>query len=501
MAAQPYTVVEPKPKGKDASELIYMPSQGMSNIILMSFKDGHKSDCFEETECKTSVGHDFLSSSSLSPSMKSPPRRDPLVDLLYWRGFRIQASIDTANFDRDQALTIALSYYLPFEELAFQHRNSDKWMAMSFLHPHNSALLSTRTPALAAAVDTLSLTHAAVRSQDARLTQQAIKRYTVSIALLRESIAQRGKYERNEVLLAIFILQLGEPPISEVGGCLPRIDGAARSFQYEGPRHLSSSYDTALFALARQHAILGALLRREHTFFNQPQWLYISQSAPVINHITHFLDIGTSVPGLLAETDKVGSNIRSEHFVYELLQRLDCTCEAVVAWNNEFCSSMKHEISTTIDIKEMEAYNEDMEGDSTFLPVFKFASFRTAWYITLGWTFQYTILKSIYDILTIRVDVVYKHKALEIEILMSRVITNLSMVIPQLFAKRFGAIGRAAITLPLTILTEFYSSRGRARELDRCRKIEKAVNHPREGLKPMWMHEWKEGVHIHASRL
>ncbi|KAG9558641.1 hypothetical protein KCU71_g8673, partial [Aureobasidium melanogenum] len=476
MAAQPYTVVEPKPKGKDASELIYMPSQGMSNIILMSFKDGHKSDCFEETECKTSVGHDFLSSSSLSPSMKSPPRRDPLVDLLYWRGFRIQASIDTANFDRIQALTIALSYYLPFEELAFQHRNSDKWMAMSFLHPHNSALLSTRTPALAAAVDTLSLTHAAVKSQDARLTQQAIKRYTVSIALLRESIAQRGKYERNEVLLAIFILQLGE---------------------YEGPRHLSSSYDTALFALARQHAILGALLRREHTFFNQPQWLYISQSAPVTNHITHFLDIGTSVPGLLAETDKVGSNIRSEHFVYELLQRLDCTCEAVVAWNNEFCSSMKHEISTTIDIKEMEAYNEDMEGDSTFLPVFKFASFRTAWYITLGWTF----LKSIYDILTIRVDVVYKHKALEIEILMSRVITNLSMVIPQLFAKRFGAIGRAAITLPLTILTEFYSARGRARELDRCRKIEKAVNHPREGLKPMWMHEWKEGVHIHASRL
>ncbi|KAG9612304.1 hypothetical protein KCU77_g1768, partial [Aureobasidium melanogenum] len=355
-----------------------------------------------------------------------------------------------------------------------------------------------------AAIDTLILTQAAARIHDDRLAQQAIRRYTISIASLRESIAKIDNHERNDVLLAIFMLQLGEAfsPISHPGEMLPHIDGAARILQYEGPRRLRSSYDTALFTHARQHAILGGLLRREHTFFDQPQWLAVSQSAPASNHLTRLLDIGSPVPGLLAETDKVGSNIRSEHFIYELLRKLDSSYEEIVTWIEEFCSSMAHEIGTTINPKEMEAYSEEVDGDPITLPILKFASFRTAWRITLGWTFQYTILKAIYDILTIRVDVVYKHKASELESEMFQVITNLSMVIPQLFSKRFGAIGRAAITLPLTILTEFYSSRGGARELNWCRKIAKAVNNPHEGLKPIWMHEWKEGrlsLHLTSS--
>ncbi|KAG9517923.1 hypothetical protein KCV07_g5887, partial [Aureobasidium melanogenum] len=424
------------------------------------------------------------------------------LEQLYWRGFRMRPSVDTAYSDRCQALTTTLSYYLPLDELSFQPKNVDKWLTAGFITPHNSALLSIRTPTLAAAVDTLILTQAAARTHDDRLAQQAIKKYTISIASLRESIAEIGNYERNDVLLAIFMLQLGETfsPISRPGELLPHIDGAARILEYEGPRRLSSSYDTALFTHARQHAILGGLLRREHTFFNQPQWLAVCQSAPTSNHLTRLLDIGSPVPGLLAETDKVGSNIRSEHFIYELLRKLDCSYEEIVTWIEEFCSSMVHEIGTTINPKEMEAYSEEVDGDPITLPILKFASFRTAWRITLGWTFQYTILQAIHDILTIRVDVVYKHKASELESEMFRVITNLSMVIPQLFAKRFGAIGRAAIMLPLTILTEFYSSRGGARELNWCRKIAKAVNNPREGLKPIWMHEWKEGVHVHARK-
>ncbi|KAH0149774.1 hypothetical protein KCU67_g10936, partial [Aureobasidium melanogenum] len=424
------------------------------------------------------------------------------LEQLYWRGFRMRPSVDTAYSDRCQALTTTLSYYLPLDELSFQPKNVDKWLTAGFITPHNSALLSIRTPTLAAAVDTLILTQAAARTHDDRLAQHAIKKYTISIASLRESIAEIGNYERNDVLLAIFMLQLGETlsPISRPGDLLPHIDGAARILEYEGPRRLSSSYDTALFTHARQHAILGGLLRREHTFFNQPQWLAVCQSAPTSNHLTRLLDIGSPVPGLLAETDKVGSNIRSEHFIYELLRKLDCSYEEIVTWIEEFCSSMVHEIGTTINPKEMEAYSEEVDGDPITLPILKFASFRTAWRITLGWTFQYTILQAIHDILTIRGDVVYKHKASELESEMFRVITNLSMVIPQLFDKRFGAIGRAAITLPLTILTEFYSSRGGARELNWCRKIAKAVNNPREGLKPIWMHEWKEGVHVHARK-
>lgn len=224
----------------------------------------------------------------------------------------------------------------------------------------------------------------------------------------------------------------------------------------------------------------------------------MSQSAPATNHLTRLLDIGSSVPGLLAETDKVLSNIRAEHFVYELLRKLDTTREAIVGWINEFWSSMDHEISVAIDIKEMEAYNEEMLGDSTFLPLFKFASYTTAWRILLGWTFHYTVLKATRDILTTRPDIVYKHQATELETDMLRVITKLCMAIPQLFAKQFGTSGRMAIVLPLTIVTEFYLSRGQAMELNWCQRVAKVAYSPREGVKPIWMPEWKEGLHVRA---
>lgn len=110
--------------------------------------------------------------------------------------------------DRNQALATALSYYLPLEELTIQSDIPEE--TPLHLSPHNSTLFNPQVPALAAAVDTLSLTIAAVRLQDDGLAQLAIKRYTISIALLRDSVADIGKHDRNEVLLAILILQTAE---------------------------------------------------------------------------------------------------------------------------------------------------------------------------------------------------------------------------------------------------------------------------------------------------
>ncbi|KAH0351959.1 hypothetical protein KCU81_g2097, partial [Aureobasidium melanogenum] len=355
---------------------------------------------------------------------------------------------------------------------------------MSFLTPHNSSLFNPRLPALAAAVDTLSLTQAAVRLQDGRLAQQAIKNYTVSIALLRRSIEHIGDYDRNEVLLTIMLLQISEPfsPISQAGGWISHVDGAAQMIQAEGPKPLNTPYETALFNHARQFTIIIGMLRREDIFFNQPQWLAITKSAPAAYHATPLLDIGSSIPGMLAKTDKILASNSSEHVVYELLQKLESTGEAVVTWINDFFSSMAHEISTTIDLKELDSYNEEMNGDTTFLPVYKFASYRTAWNVTLGWVFHFAILKTIHKILKSRADIHYRLTTSELELEMFRVVTDLSMVIPQYFARSFGAMGRAVITIPLGISTEFYLSSGQTRQLEWCHRVAKAVYNPREGL-------------------
>lgn len=209
MAAQGYTVVGPRTK--EASEFTDKPSHGMSDMVLMSVKDGHRSDCFGDADFEGWVGRDVLPARPRSDSITSPSGMDALkLEQLYWRGFRMRPSVDTAYSDRCQALTTTLSYYLPLDELSFQPKNVDKWLTAGFITPHNSALLSIRTPTLAAAVDTLILTQAAARTHDDCLAQQAIKKYTISIASLREAIAEIGNYERNDVLLAIFMLQLGE---------------------------------------------------------------------------------------------------------------------------------------------------------------------------------------------------------------------------------------------------------------------------------------------------
>ncbi|KAH0373887.1 hypothetical protein KCU65_g345, partial [Aureobasidium melanogenum] len=293
-----------------------------------------------------------------------------------------------------------------------------------------------------------------------------------------------GDYDRNEVLLTIMLLQISEPfsPISQAGGWISHVDGAAQMIKAEGPKPLNSPYETALFNHARQFTIIIGMLRREDIFFNQPQWLAITKSAPAAYHATTLLDIGSSIPGMLAETDKILANNSPEHVVYELLQKLDSTGEAVVTWITDFFSSMAHEISTTIDLKEMDSYNEEMNGDTTFLPVYKFASYRTAWNVTLGWVFHFAILKTIYGILSARTDIHYKLTAPELELEMFRVVTDLSMVIPQFFDRKFGAMGRAVIIIPLGLSTEFYAASGQTRKLEWCHRVAKAVYNPREGL-------------------
>ncbi|KAK6001293.1 hypothetical protein QM012_002624 [Aureobasidium pullulans] len=323
----------------------------------------------------------------------------------------------------------------------------------------------------------------------------------MSIALLRNSIAQIGDSNRSDVLLTVMILQVVEPfsPISQAGGWMTHVDGAAKIFQHEGPRPLKSEYDTALFNHARQYSIIGGILRRKPVLFSQPQWLAISGSAPAANLVNRLIDIGSLVPGLLNETDEARRHDSPEQIFYGLLRKLDLLYEEIVTWIEDFSSSMEHEISTTIDIKEMHAYNEIMEGDTTFLPVFRFASFRTAWRLILGWTFHYHILNAILDILTTRGDIVYYRKAPELELELLRVVTNICMTFPQLFAKDFGVISRAAIMLPLRFSTRFYRSRGQFMELNWCNKIAKEVFSRHEGLNHVYNPEWMDGLQVHSS--
>lgn len=177
----------------------------------MSSEGEYTSDDFGDADSESLAEWDILPSVSLSHSRMSTSSSDTLpLELSYGRGFRMRPSVNTADFDRNQALVVALSHYLPLDELTFRSNNPEDWLRMSFLSPHNSALFNPRVPALAAAVDTLSLTHAAVKLQDDSLARQAIKRYIISVALLRESVAQIADYDRNEVLLAILILQITE---------------------------------------------------------------------------------------------------------------------------------------------------------------------------------------------------------------------------------------------------------------------------------------------------
>lgn len=97
--------------------------------------------------------------------------------------------------------------------------------------------------------------------------------------------------------------------------------------------------------------------------------------------------------------------------------------------------------------------------------------------------FSVPSLKSIHDITTTRRDIRYGRKASEIELELLRVVTNLSMTIPQLFARHFGGMGRTAVMLPLEISTRFYASRRQKMELDW-----------------IWSPDSKEELHVYSSK-
>lgn len=210
MVAQAYnTVIDSRPN--EASIVSDKPLRCTFNTMSTSVKNGRRNICFGKANRKNLVDHDLSPSNPQSVSTTTPSENDAFeIAMLYRRGLRLQPSVDTAHSDRDQALITAFSHCFPPDGTSFQSTSLQNWTTASFMGSQNQALFSRQSPALAAAVDTMSLIQAAVKLQDDRLAQQAVKRYAISVALLRESIPQISDREFNDIILAIFILQVTE---------------------------------------------------------------------------------------------------------------------------------------------------------------------------------------------------------------------------------------------------------------------------------------------------
>ncbi|TIA28203.1 hypothetical protein D6C78_10852 [Aureobasidium pullulans] len=382
--------------------------------------------------------------------------------------------INPATVSRIQMLAIAMRHYLPIEELGYRCRELEQWPTLTFLNPNNSALFHAHAP-LDAAVDAFTLAQASLSLKDTRLSVASVRRYSTCLAKLRIALEQVQRYSDNELLLCILMLQGVElmQPTSHIGGWLFHIHGAMRMLESQGPKLLTSYYETVLFHHVRQGAVLWGISHRKKIWLDHPDWLFMSTSAPMTSMETRLIDLGVKVPALLAVSDnlfKNGSRDQLGHRQHWIAT--SSASECISTWIQEFYLAK----GVTLQVCNKDSFCGYLSAiaENPLQEAFLFLTYNDTWYLSMAWAYLFVIQNAQLTTLPFsnRTDEVRD----ELQASIDATVGNLCRVIPQFFDPAFGFLGRASINLFLRSINVYFEAKGDLRMTKFCQDVEGALS-------------------------
>lgn len=245
-----------------------------------------------------------------------------------------------------------------------------------------------------------------------------------------------------------------------------------------GPRTISNRYGTVLFQHVRQGAILWGMSTRQKIPFDSPPWISMSVCAPMTSPETRLLDLGISLPNLLA----IGDQFRARNHDNEVEREsywhvLSAAFQQITTWVETYIID-KAVITKTCDPCCFGSFLEAIDS-FPFEEAFLCQSFNDAWYLSMAWTFLFAVQKAQMSMLSLPLHPVEGRA--ELNRSMDVTASQLCMTIPQFFNPSFGFLGRASINLFLQLLLSYFETRCDERMVKFCRDVEDSLEKSRFG--------------------
>ncbi|KAK6004050.1 hypothetical protein QM012_008900 [Aureobasidium pullulans] len=399
----------------------------------------------------------------------------------------IPQAIFSAATNRSQMFDVSMRLYRPttLDEQPLRAHISD----FSCIQ---RTITSKSSPALLAAIDTISLLQLGVSYQDQAFFEHARRRYGQALTALVVALNKPNVLSNNDVLAAMKILEFCElfRPVAQQGSWISHVNGVENFLVQRGPIPLKTELDNMLYFHARHSSILQGVLKRKAIIFAEPKWMEVTKNTPYTDSSPRLFDILIHIPGLFERADNLIAS-GEPTYLSGVLADLVTAIEQLQDWEAGYHAELKDPAFKNVDISRFKRFTR-LCHNQTFPLALDFPDFLTGYLQSIYWLYLFTIERTLQDVLmkypgsncTIPLDDLNK-QVLQIAIYMCQ-------MMPYFCEPDAASMGRFATFMPLVFALKYFEARGMKSQQDWCQDVTDAMFN--DGINPPWKLDLAKGL-------
>ncbi|KAI4753133.1 hypothetical protein E4T52_14694 [Aureobasidium sp. EXF-3400] len=369
-------------------------------------------------------------------------------------------------------------------------------------------ITSKSSPALLAAVDTISLLQLGVSYQDKAFFEHARRRYGQALTALVVALNRPNVLANNDVLGAMKLLEFCElfRPVAQQGSWISHVNGVENFLMQRGPVPLVTELDNMLFFHARHSSvslldhthltvtdgfkILQGVLKRKAIPFAEPKWMAVTKNTPYTDSSPRLFDILVHVPGLFERADNLIAS-GEPTYLNGVIADLVTAIEQLQDWEIGYHAELKEPAFTSVDVSRFKRFARLCQN-RTFPLAIDFPDFLTGYLQSIYWLYLFTIERTLEDVLMKYPGSKCTYSLDELNRRILQIALFMCQMMPYFCEPDASSMGRFATFMPLVFALKYFEARGMKTQQEWCQDVTDAVFN--DGINPPWKLDLAKGL-------
>ncbi|KAG9635057.1 hypothetical protein KCU61_g2538, partial [Aureobasidium melanogenum] len=364
----------------------------------------------------------------------------------------IPQAIFSAATNRSQMFDVSMRLYRPttLDEQPLRAHISD----FSCIQ---KTITSKSSPALLAAIDTISLLQLGVSYQDQAFFEHARRRYGQALTALVVALNKPNVLGNNDVLGAMKILEFCElfRPVAQQGSW-----------------------------------ILQGVLKRKAIIFAEPKWMAVTKNTPYTDSSPRLFDILIHIPGLFERADNLIAS-GEPTYLSGVVSDLVTAIEQLHDWEAGYHAELKDPAFTNVEISRFKRFTR-LCHNKTFPLALDFPDFLTGYLQSIHWLYLFTIERTLQEVLMKYPDNKCTFSLDEVNKRILQTAIYMCQMMPYFCEPDAASMGRFATFMPLVFALKYFEARGMKAQQDWCQDVTDAMFN--DGINPPWKLDLAKGL-------
>ncbi|CAI6337396.1 unnamed protein product [Periconia digitata] len=370
--------------------------------------------------------------------------------------------------ERVQYVGTFISLYLPKAEI-------------QALPPPSALILSLPSiPAsetLLAAVDALAAAQLAVANRNYTLINRSRSLYSTALSRMLLAVQSPTQQLEDETLLATYLLTLYEVfvGITQGHGFFYHVQGLLHLIKLRGPESFKTRLSMQIFHAIRYNSLSIGYHLRKASMLDSPAWLAVTEKSAKLDPYVALQDICICIPRILERTDKLANETDFQQSLDLLINDASKLAQRGFDWFASFEQGTPR--YHNVDITQIEGFDDIIQGDRTFDPVFYFDTFGAGICYMIYWMSMLILQSNTFRLLR-------QHRKLEPKELflwdreLSSYANSICRSVPFNCRPMTGSTARFGSLTPLVVARKYFEAKKAEKEQSWCEHVYQGARVP-----------------------